>query len=376
MSRNEEQLANTFELCARCKNRLAESLPTAVWDQLQYCRRCVEQSGLADVDPDSRTIEESHRFGFWRGMGLGLYTGFLLTTGVALVLFGIFLLLSIAFLMGGVMQNPAQPIDLARQLRTFAFFFLFAWAFVGVIGFPMGVFGTLFALRRSIRVNSGVMTYDAGLRHVMLPLSDCYWFISSTCIDVYTIVSLRRPSIIVRTSKEMIVCGFSPESLRFWQAYLSLVVGPAIPKHNWFKNWKTAAYQAALWTVSGWLLGRLMQAITGHPMWTSAATFLGMLDGLVSSAFVLLRGHPKAKLLSQNAIPWMSSLTFATLGAKVGIGAGWPGLIVCLVVNGIVGWFLGRDIQRRFRILEAEPKVDDLKGDSNSSSVNADTSVH
>jgi hypothetical protein len=291
------------------------------------------------------------------------------------VLFAIFLLLSIAFLVGGVKQNPAQPVDLTRQLTAFAFFFAFTWMFVGVIGVPMGIFGTLFALRRSICVSNGVMTYDAGMRHVMVPLADCDWFVSSTCIDVYTIVSLRRPSIVVRASKEMIVCGFSPESFRFWHAYLSLVVGPATPKHNWFKNWKTAACHAALWTVSGLVFGRVMQTVTGHPMWTFAATFLGMLDGLVSCAFVLLRGHPKANLLSQNAMPWMSSLTFATLGAKVGICAGWPGLAICLAANGLVGWILGRDIQRRFRTSESEPHLDPRNDDSSPSSVKPEPSV-
>lgn len=354
------QIANKSE-CPRCRGILNDTSSVTLEDGRSYCGSCIEEVGLSEFAAANQSIREDYRIGLAKGLWLGLYTGFVLTTVIAAGLFAMFLMLNVAFMMGGLKPNAAQPGELTRILRVFAFFFMVSYVFVGVIGFPMGLFGTLFALRRTIQVSDGQISYDAGLRHVVLPLSDCHWQISSTCIDAYTIVSLRRPSIIVKSSKGFIVCGFTPDSLRLWKGYLLLAVGPATPKHNWLKHWKVAVFHVVFATTLGWLIGRLLQSITGHPMWPSAVMFLGTLDGLINSVLVLLRGHPRTK----NAAvinPWICSLTFAAIGGKVGVAAGLPGLIGCMIGNGVLGWLFGRAVQQQV-VHDAANQIDEERGE-------------
>jgi len=302
---------------------------------------------MSDFDPAVQPIEETYGFGVWKGLGLGLYTGFLLTTVSALIVFAVFLLIQVAGLIGGLVPIPAQLAEIGLWLMGVALFFLFSWAFLGIVGIPFGVFATLLALRRTIRVKDRVMTFAAGLRRVEIPLSECYWQVSSMCLDTYTTVSLRRPSIIVRKmANERIHCGFTLDSFRFWHSYLSLAVGPATPKHNWLKNWKSAPFSVICGTVIGWLVGSSLQVITGHPDWTTAGTFLGIVDGLFSGGFVLFKGHPKAKQQGVNLHPTILSVTFAALGVKkIGAMAGIPGMVICFLGNGFIGWFLGKHVQ-------------------------------
>ncbi len=336
------------QTCAKCHKELVSSPPPTIWDEQTYCWTCIEDTGMSAYDPTEIAIEEDFRIGFGKALLLGISSGIIVSLGASGMIIGLFALLILSFVFGGFNQVPAKPVNFLDLLVTLIFFCMFVLVFISVLGVPMSVFGTLFARRRTIRVQDGVISFEAGRREEAFPLKECYWTIRSTCADGPTIFSLSRPSIIIRSENKFIICGFESASLHFWQSFLTLSVGPEVPKHRWQRNWKPALLHLLVGAILGWVVGRIVENVVRDPIWGGIVGFLGLLDGIISAGFVLTRGHPKPTLITQTRSPRLFALflsvIFAVLGARVGRGAGIPGLLAFMMTNGCIGWLVALNV--------------------------------
>jgi hypothetical protein len=94
-----------------------------VWDGQTYCPDCVEAAGLAACRSRMPRLEESIHFRFWPALARGLWSGFYLTTLLALAILVFFLFINAAFLLQQWLVGPGNPAQRLFALpRTAAFF--------------------------------------------------------------------------------------------------------------------------------------------------------------------------------------------------------------------------------------------------------------
>jgi hypothetical protein len=326
-------------ICARCRQPLDDL--SADWDSQSYCRNCLAESGLEKFDPATTTLEETLRIGFWQAIPLGVLSGAYYAAILALVVTTLFVAFTVAALLGGAFNVGERQIIFWRIPASIALFGGCACAFFAVVTIPLSLFGTLVARRRSIRVSNGIMTETGGMRRVDIDLSQCEWRLASTCATGLTVLSIFRPSVLIQgPGQQFIVCGFNNQTLRFWQCYLSLAVGTATPRPQWWRLWKPATLNFVIATATGLAAGALLEFCLGNRMWTTAGAFLGMLDGLASG---LARDLPGRWKTSEESGRWIWALTFAALGARAGSMVGMQGIFICTVLNGLIGWLLFRN---------------------------------
>jgi hypothetical protein len=301
-------------------------------------------------------LEESIHFRFWPALARGLWSGFYLTTLLALAILVFFLFINAAFLLQQWLVGPGNPAQRLFALpRTAAFFFGFTWLFVGLVTWPLTLLSAILTRRRTAAVRNGEFIYSTAFSTTAAPLAACTWRIVSMGSDSRGIYFPGHPVVQVTLLNKAVVCGFDPEARQMWSGFFTLAEVPLVRPLGWRRGLCSCLAGCCFGGGIGVGIGSIIHAWTGNPRWITATTLLGLLDGsLIGFLLAALNiGTSEASAWMQQwkkyraLVPVHFALVFAALGMKLGMFAGLAGVVVCSVANGGIGWIAGREFQRR-----------------------------
>jgi len=358
-----------FEFCEKCQRHLAPGDSGIVWDDRRLCDACFASDFDAEFGEQAIRPQEMIRVDFGAALMRGLLSAVFTTTIVVGMLFLLFLLIRFAFQLSEIaVGKPLAPPD----LKVWLLFLGVGFCFCSIISLPLVVGWSLTSRTRRIHVEDGQLIQKTWLGTVKIPLEKGTWYQCPKGYEGARGLLWRRPLVGIHhreNAQLAVVCGFTDQARRLWTGYFTRMVHrpvAVIPRMRLFIN---GVRGLLLGGAAGLVAGGTVHALTGKPMWITALTFLGFLDGLawafIDSAFRFgaLRSVTEYFESNRKVLPISMIGTSALLGLKIGILVGFPGAIAGSLANacaGALGWiWIRSQIQKRAssKPAESDPSV-------------------
>jgi hypothetical protein len=336
--------------CSRCGDRIERGHPLEIWDDEDYCVDCVRSVGLAGVADKGVRLVEVVEIPFWRSVARSVWSGLVMTTGGALVIALLFLVVNLLGIAAGKVPNPeALP-------RRLCLFFLFAWAFTGVVGFPVAMLLAWMWRPRRIELARNELIVSTVTTH-RYPLEGSCWQVMRMACDTSGVYFPGSPRLVVgvqipRDSSPQarhFACGFTEEACRLWKGILILKGVPESKSSAGGYLLRRILVNSTVGGIVGSIIGAIGAQLSQEPMWIVAFGLLGWADGfviaiaqlVVTFSTVTKRGWIRTR---------MGKVSFAllctALGAKVGVTVGSDGMALCALINAFFGAAMTRYMVR------------------------------
>ena len=329
-------------VCNYCSTPI-DGDPLVLWNGGSYCRKCVEGQcpELVDLAKTDAAIQETLPKEAIRTY-LFLYRWCLTSAAFFAVLLGSFCgLIALA----GV-----------NALPMFASIFAVAMCFMIALGGLAACFAAdsmRAKLPRTISVEGGKLTISCpsketalGVKETTFDLHECQWCLGPVKRDTFGYYMPRIRAVMLRTPKDHVACGLTPESRRLWEGFLSLARVPRIRDLRDDLN--------ALLCLAGFLTGGLIGAIIGSILlafgcgagWVLGLAIFGAIEGACIAwlfvAYLFIGRSDPAPLTG-----FSGSLGFAVIALVCFAATGMIGCTVAVLVNGLIGWIFAREFRRR-----------------------------
>lgn len=270
-------MPSQFKPCDACR-----AVGETCWQlgDRHFCQECLAKCGLGDCNHATHPLIEELHVGFLKALMLSLWTGLVLTTLLAGMIVSFFLMIN---LFGLIALNPPPRNGWAGFARAIPLFSGFAFAFVGIFGFPMAlIFGWTKRPRR-LSIDDEAFKIETAFATTRLPFKDCIWSTPKIAFDVSGCYFPNQRLIVIQSidakNVTAVACGFTENDYQAWRAFLSLE-GIPFKRPPRFISWlKWVGGGTAAGAAFGLLVGAAISEYVGQPVWIVSLGLMGFVDG-------------------------------------------------------------------------------------------------
>lgn len=317
-----------------------------LWSKKYFCESCLSDANLTGRSVSD--LDESHSFPLIQSWLVGFSSALLTSTMLAALIVGIFALLSVAFTVERLWIGQIGMVDLLRLGATIGMFFGFAWCFVALIAFPLAFCTTIVPPLIRIYVEDDQLLVETRFGRSKAPLNECSWRFTHLGTDGLVFLYSRVPKIqLICGEKRQYLVGWSEDQIHLWGQFLRIYDVHYVLRPSLVQSIRTISGKLVIGGLVGLLFGVLITIGTGDSRWIASCIFVGFLDGFSLALVELFLYTDRAEKIKEKFSPLIAGLTFVVFGVKSGAYIGMLGFAVCGLVNGLVGWVIGKELEKK-----------------------------
>lgn len=337
------EIKETESKCSACG---CTSGPGEFWSEKYFCESCLSDANLTGRSVSD--LDETHSFSLIQSWLVGFSSALLTSTMLAALIVGIFALLSVAFTVEKLWIGQIGIVDLSRLWVPIGMFFGFSWCFVALISFPLAFLVTMLPPLTRIYVEDDQLVVETRFSRSKAPLNECSWRFTHLGTDGLVYLYSRVPKIqLICGEKRQYLVGWSEDQIQLWGQFLRIYDVHYVLRPSLVQSFRTISSKLVIGGLVGLLFGVLIAIGSGNSRWITSCIFAGFLDGFAMALVELFLYTDRAEKIQEKLSPLNAGMTFGLLGVKSGAYIGLVGFAVCGLVNGLVGWVIGKELEKK-----------------------------